>query len=118
VRGWGELRTFSLALNLPRVEDSLSWGRPVLKAHGKLWTWWSPNPDADAPVFKVDASEREFLLEHRADVFFTTHHYAPHPLLLMRPEAFDADWARTNLLRVWRAQAPKRFLKEWDANNG
>ena len=36
----------------------------------------------------------------------------------MRPEAFDAEWAKANLRRVWRDQAPKRFLKAWDAENG
>ena len=26
-----------------------------------------------------------------------------------------SDWARANLIRVWRAQAPKRVLKAYDA---
>lgn len=114
MRDWVELKAFALALNLPRVEENVSWGNPGLKAHGKLWTWWSPDSDTNAPVFKVEPDEREFLLEHRSDTFFVTPHYAPHKLVLMRPERFDAEWARKNLLSVWRAQAPKRFLKEWD----
>lgn len=118
MKGWNDLRAFALSLELPCVEDCVSWGNPGLKAHGKLWTWWAPQDYADAPVFKVDDSEKEFLLEHRSDIFFTTRHHGPHRLILMRPEHFDPDWARANLQRVWREQAPKRFLKEWDAQQG
>lgn len=117
LRGWDDLRAFALALDLPGVEDSVSWGNPGLKAHGKLWTWWAPQQFADAPVFKVAREEQEFLLEAAPEVFFITDHHKPHGLILMRPEAFDAGWARGNLFKVWRQQAPKRFLKDWDAQN-
>ena len=30
------------------------------------------------------------------------------------PDHLDLDWARANLIRVWRAQAPKRVLKAYD----
>jgi hypothetical protein len=115
--GWEDLRAFALALDLPQVEDSVSWGNPGLKAHGKLWTWWAPQEYADAPVFKVAREERDFLIEAAPQVFFVTDHHKPHGLILMRPDAFDADWARGNLFKVWRRQAPKRFLTDWDAQN-
>lgn len=112
LNGWHDLRDFALALELPGIVEATSWGEPCLKAHGKLWTWWSPHERC--PVFKVDHDEREFLLEHRPELFFVTDHYRPHKLVLMQPGRFDAAWARSNLLAVWRAQAPKRFLKRWD----
>ncbi|XBQ14885.1 MAG: MmcQ/YjbR family DNA-binding protein [Oceanicaulis sp.] len=117
MNGWDDLRTFALSLELPRVEDAVSWGNPCLKAHGKLWTWWAPQADANAPVFKVAAEERDFLLDAAPELFFTTDHHRPWAMVLMRPEAFDADWARANLFKVWRKQAPKRFLAEWDGEN-
>ncbi len=117
VRNWADLRAFALGLGLPQVEEAVSWGNPVLKAHGKLWTWWAPQAYADAPVFKVEAEERDFLLEAAPEVFFITGHHRPHGLILMRPQAFDSDWARSTLFKVWRRQAPKRFLKDWDAQN-
>jgi hypothetical protein len=117
VRDWAALRAFALGLGLPQVEDAVSWGNPVLKAHGKLWTWWAPQTYADAPIFKVAVDERDFLLDAAPEVFFITDHHRPHGLILMRPEAFDSGWARSNLFNVWRRQAPKRFLKEWDAQN-
>lgn len=117
VRNWDDLRAFALSLDLPEVVDSVSWGNAGLKAHGKLWTWWAPQADADAPVFKVAREEQDFLLDAASDTFFITDHHRPHGLILMRPEAFDADWARSNLFKVWRKQAPKRFLKAWEAEN-
>jgi len=51
----------------------------------------------------------------RAGRFFVTPHYKGHPLVLVRPERLDLEWAKANLIRVWRAQAPKRVLKSYDA---
>jgi hypothetical protein len=110
---WEHLNALALGLGLPGVVEATSWGEPCLKAHGKLWVWWSPSEDA--PVFKVPFEEREILVEAEPGRFFFTAHYRNHPLVLMRPEMFVLDWARANLVRVWRAQAPKRLLKAFDA---
>ena len=48
------------------------------------------------------------LLEVEPDRFFVTDHYRKHDLVLVRPEKLDMEWAKGNLIRVWRAQAPKR----------
>ncbi|MEO0981055.1 MAG: MmcQ/YjbR family DNA-binding protein [Pseudomonadota bacterium] len=117
MESWDDLKAFALSLGLPEIEEAVSWGNPNLKAHGKMWCWWAPQNYADAPAFKVDREEMEILLEADPDTFFTTDHHRPHNIILMRPERFDADWARANLIRVWRKQAPKRFLKAWDADH-
>jgi hypothetical protein len=109
---WERLKALALGLGLPGVEETTSWGQPTLKAHGKLWVWWSPHEDA--PVFKVPFEEREILVEAEPDTFFFTDHYKGHALVLVRPEKLDLAWARANLIRVWRAQAPKRVLKAYD----
>ena len=111
--GWSDLTSLAFGLGLPAVTLATAWGHPCLKAHGKLWVWWSPGEYA--PVFKVSFEEREVLLEAEPSTFFVTQHYHHHPLILMRPERFDHAWATANLTRVWRAQAPKRFLKAFDA---
>jgi hypothetical protein len=110
---WDRLKTLALGLGLPGVEETTSRGQPTLKAHGKLWVWWSPHEDA--PVFKVPFEEREVLVEAEPETFFFTPHYKNHPLVLVPPEKLDLDWAKVNLIRVWRAQAPKRVLKAYDA---
>ena len=109
---WDSLKALALALDLPGVEAAAS-GNPALKAHGKLWVWWSPHEDA--PVFKVPFEERDFLIEVDPGRFFFTPHYRNYPMVLVRPDKLDLDWARANLIKVWRAQAPRRLLKAYDA---
>ncbi len=110
---WERLKALAMELELPGVEETTSWGQPCLKAHGKLWVWWSPHEDA--PVFKVPHDERDMLVEADPQTFFVTDHYRRHALILVRPERLDPAWAEMNLVRVWRAQAPKRVLKAYDA---
>lgn len=110
---WDRLKSLALSLGLPGVEETTSYGQPTLKAHGKLWVWWSPHEDA--AVFKVAIEEREILVEAEPDTFFVTPHYRGHALVLVRPETLDLAWAKANLIRVWRAQAPKRVLEAYDA---
>ena len=109
---WERLKALALGLDLPGVEETTSWGQPTLKAHGKMWVWWSPHEDA--PVFKMPREEREMLIEADPETFFVTPHYQSHGLILVRPEKLDPDWARANLMRVWWTQAPKRVLKAYD----
>jgi hypothetical protein len=114
---WARLRALALSLELPHVVDAMSWGQPNLKAHGKMWCWWSPTEDA--PVFKTSFEEREFLCEADPETFFFTPHYRNHPLVLVRPHRLDPDWAKARLMETWRAMASKRALKAWlDAQDG
>jgi hypothetical protein len=112
---WDSLRAFALSLQLPNVEDAISWGQPNLKAHGKMWVWWSPQENA--PVFKTTFEEREFLIEVDPETFFFTPHYKSWPLILARPDKVDLEWVRANLIRTWRNQAKKTFLKKWDSEH-
>jgi len=112
---YAQCRDIALSLDLPRVEDAVSWGQPCLKAHGKLWLFWSPSEDA--PVFKVPFDERDHLVASQPAQFFFTDHYKRHKLVLMRPDNPDIVWMKDNLLRVWRDMAPKRFLKAFYAGH-
>lgn len=113
---WPKLKALALSLKLPNVVETTSWGQPTLKAHGKLWAWWSPHEDA--PVFKVSKEEREILLAAEPERYFVTPHYQGHALVLVRPDKLDPDWARDRLLQAWRDMAPKKLLKEFDARVG
>lgn len=112
---WQRVRDLAFGLGLPGIEETTTLKQPTLKALGKLWVWWSPYEDA--LVFKVPVEEREILIESEPDTFFVTPHYQSHPMVLVRPDRLDLEWVRHNLVRVWRAQAPKRVLKDFDAGN-
>ena len=66
------------------------------------------------PCSRCPSRSARILLEAEPDTFFVTPHYKGHPMVLVRPERLDLKWAKANLIRVWRAQAPKRVLKAYD----
>ena len=105
------MEAFALGLGLPRVEQATSWGNPVLKAHGKMWVWWSPY--IDAAVFKGSLEEREALVAADPDTFVTHSHYAKHGLILVAAGRIDPGFAEARLRRTWEAAAPKRWLKAY-----
>jgi len=111
-----QLRDLALSLNLAQVTEAAPWGHPCLKAHGKMWCWWSPY--VDAAVFRASPDEREMLLAADPDTFAMHPHYAAHALILVRAGHIDPGWARARLLQQWRDGAPKRWLKDWDAGQG
>lgn len=111
-----DIRKLALSLELPGVTEAVSWGQPCLKAHGKLWFFWSPQEDA--PAFKASFDERDMLVAADPDTFYFTAHFKSHEWVLARPDRIDREWIKANLIRVWRAQAPKKVLKAFDAENG
>lgn len=113
IRTWDALRGFALSMDLARVEDAVSWGNPTLKAHGKMWCWWSPYVD-DA-CFKGSLPEREMLHAADPETFPLHPHYAAHGILLVAAGRIERDWAEARLRRTWEEAAPKRWLAKWRA---
>lgn len=102
-----------IILSFPDAEEGLSWGSPSFKVNRKAIIFW--NPTFDCPVFKVPYEERDHLIEHEPDIFFTTDHHRPWPLVLARPDRVDVEWVRATIERTWRDQAKKATVKAWDA---
>ena len=113
IQNWTELRKLALSLDLPHVIDAVSWGKPNLKAHGKMWTWWSPM--IDAAVFKGNIDEREMLISVDPEKFVMHDHYAKSNVILVAKGHLDAEWARARLIQTWRELATKKVLKEYDS---
>jgi hypothetical protein len=110
---WPQLRDFALGLSLPEVTVAHPHGHESLKAFGKLWCHWSPY--ADGGVFKASREEREMLMQADPHTFFLHPHYANYDYILVRN--IDPAWAKARLIARWRDNAPKRFLKDWDARH-
>lgn len=113
IRDWPGLRDFALGLELPEVVIYHPHGQESLKAFGKLWCHWSPY--VDAAVFRASRDEREMLMQADPDTFILHQHYAKYDYVLVRAGRIDPDWARARLIARWRDNAPKRFLKAYDA---
>ena len=112
IQNWHELRELALSLELPHVADAVSWGNPNLKAHGKMWTWWSPM--IDAAVFKGSIDEREMLISVDPETFVMHDHYRTSGVILVAKGRVDPEWAKNRLIQSWRNMAPKKVLKAFD----
>ena len=114
IQNWTELRELALSLGLPHVTDAVSWGNPNLKAHGKMWTWWSPM--IDAAIFKGSIDEREMLISVDPMTFLIHDHYVNRRVILVAKGQIDLDWASARLTQTWRDMATKKVLKAFDSN--
>ena len=103
---WDDVR--ALALALPEVEESTSYGRPALKVRGKLIACRRQD-DPREIVLRVDPAELELMLRARPEAFFITPHYAGYPYVLVRLGAVAAEEIGELLTDAWLIQAPKRL---------
>ena len=75
-----------LALALPDVEESTSWGATSFKVGGRMFACEAIHSSAEdgTLMVRIDASLRTELLASDPDVYYLTPHYAPYPALLVR----------------------------------
>ena len=104
----------AIALALPQVEETVSYGKPAFKAFGKFLTRVRKE-DKSIVLVGVEFDEREMLMEAEPDIFFLTPHYKDYPSVLAKLDAVEPGTVKSFLERRWRACAPKKFLKEWEA---
>jgi len=85
-----------VALALPGVEDSTSYGELALQANGKLLACVPTHRSAEpgSLVVKVDIADRAQLLAEAPDVYYVTDHYVGYPTVLVRLSHIDADVLR------------------------
>ncbi|HMB79329.1 MAG TPA: MmcQ/YjbR family DNA-binding protein [Vicinamibacterales bacterium] len=91
-----------LALALPGVEESTSYGTPALKVKGQLMTrLWE---DGKTLVMKTTFEQRDELLAAEPDTYYLTDHYAGYPWVLIRLPHVHPD-AMSDLLHAAHALA-------------
>lgn len=70
-----------LALTLPNVEESTSYGTPALKVGGKLFV--RLHQDLDKIVLKMPFDRREEMMAEDPQTYFITDHYTEYPYVLV-----------------------------------
>ncbi len=103
-----------IALALPQVEETISYGKPAFKAFGKFLTRVRKE-DRSIVLVGVEFDEREMLMEAEPDIFHITAHYKDYPSVLARLDTVDPGTVKSFLERRWRQCAPKKALKDWEA---
>jgi hypothetical protein len=102
----------SLALSLPKVADSTSYGTPAFKVAGKLIA--RLHQDGESLVVKIDPGERAMRIKVDPETFYITDHYLNYPWILVRIARVDPDDLRDLLEEAWRLTAPARLVSERD----
>lgn len=104
----------ALVMSFPEVEEGTSHGMPSYKAFGKFFTRLR-SEDASAVVGEVDFDERDMLCEAEPEAFHFTDHYRGYRYVLVRIAAIEPKRLKLYLDRQWRRNAPKTWLKAWEA---
>ncbi len=105
---WDDVR--ELALALPDVEESTSWGAPSLKVRGRWLAGMSPHKEArGALVIRCDPDERPLMLASRPELFYVTPHYeGADGYVLVRLEVAAAGEVRERLEDAWQIALRRR----------
>jgi hypothetical protein len=107
-------RVCTIALKLPGVEESTSYGTPSLKVKGRIMCRLRTEAEG-ALALRCDFLDRQILLQADPGVFFVTDHYLNYPMVLVRLDRIRRGALPDLILRSWRMVAPPRLVAELDA---
>ncbi len=107
-------RVCRLALALPGVELSTSYGTPSIKVKGKLMARLRSEAEGGLALH-CDFVDRQMLLQAAPEAFFLTDHYENYPMILVRLDEVRSDVLPDLIERAWRMVAPKRLVASYDA---
>jgi hypothetical protein len=107
----------TIALELPGVEESTTYGSPCFKARGKLLTCIAIHRSAepDTLAVRIDPDRRAEMIADAPDVYYLTDHYVNYPFVLVRLQRVQPGALKDLLGAAWRlatAKTPKRSARK------
>jgi hypothetical protein len=109
----GYARFLRVALKLPGMEESISYGTPSLKVKGKLVSRLRIEAEGALAIY-CDFIDREMFLQADPEVFFVTDHYRNYPMILIHLDKIRADALPGIVEQAWRMRAPRKLIDEFD----
>ncbi len=100
---WDEVE--AMALELPEVEVTTSYGTPALKVAGKLMGRLRSDSDGS---LALKTSDKEGLVASDDPAYFTTPHYDGYAYILVNLELADPGEMAELLDDAWNLAAPAR----------
>lgn len=100
----------SVALALPEVAESTSYGTQAFKVRGKLML--RLREDNDTLVIRTSWENRERLMILEPEVYFLTDHHRAYPRVLAKLSSLSADVLPGLVASAWREAALKSVLKK------
>lgn len=97
----------AIALDLPEVEETTSYGTPSFKVRKRMLC--RLRDEGETLVVRVDPLEREALLAEAGGAYFITPHYEDYPYVLVWLPNANPTEVRELLVEAWLEEAPKRL---------
>jgi hypothetical protein len=98
-----------IALSLPEVEESTSYGTPAFKVRKKPILRLLE--DGERVVINCSELYRHALVKGNPDAFSIPPHYQNYPMVVVRLESIDKKEFKEFLTESWRIVAPKKVLE-------
>lgn len=99
-----------LALTLPGVVESTSYGTPGFKVKKKLFARF--HQDGESLVIHIEEPDRSKWMANDPDTYYITDHYVNYPWMLVRIARVRLDELQTLLAEAWRHVAPVSWMAE------
>jgi hypothetical protein len=96
----------SLALALPEVVETTSYGTPSFKLRRRMIARLR---ETGVLVVRIDLADKEFLIQSQPETYFTTPHYDGYPAVLVRLPEIDREELGGLLAAAWRFVAPPKL---------
>jgi hypothetical protein len=122
VADWDDVRRVALAL--PEVAESTSYGSLAWKVRDKAFLWERPlrkrdveelgNAAPSGPILGArmpDVGAKEALIASEPDVYFTTSHFDGYPAVLVQLDRLDPTGLDELAMEAWLTRAPQRLAK-------
>ena len=103
----------ALGATLPEVTESTAYGTPSLKVRGTNFCRLRTEAEGGLVLF-CSLDEKQALLD-QGGAYYTVAHYDGYGAILVDLTVADPDELRELLTESWRAKAPVRLRKAFDA---
>ncbi len=92
-----------VALAMPGVEESTTYGAPSLKVRGKILACLALHRSAEPGTLavRIGLDQRAMLMAAEPAVYYVTDHYVNHPAVLVRLPCIDRSSLRDLLDMAW-----------------
>ena len=102
-----------LALSFPEAEERETWGHPTFRVRDKMFMGMAG--DETTVTVKASKEAQAALVGSEPDTFFVPSYVGQHGWVGVRLEHVDAAELAELIEDAWRATAPKRVIKAYDA---
>jgi hypothetical protein len=104
-----------LALSFPETEERETWGHPTFRVREKMFMGMAG--DETTVTVKAAKEAQAALTGSEPDTFFVPSYVGQHGWVGVRLERVDPEELAELIEDAWRATAPKRVVKAYDASD-